>query len=58
MCVCEFWRIPFSTEIWRKSASALYRDSKEQYEPIVWLLLARQSARIALYYRDTRTAYT
>jgi len=27
----QFWRIAFSTHISRRASSALYRDSKEQY---------------------------
>ena len=31
ICLWEFWRITFSTDISRWGGSALYRDSKEQY---------------------------
>jgi len=37
VCLTEFWRITFSTNIWHRTGLALYRDSKEQYKPIVWL---------------------
>jgi len=33
----EFWQITFSNDSWHGVGWALYRDSKEQYKPIVWL---------------------
>ena len=50
MCVCEFWRITFSTEICGKTASALYGDSKEQYKPIVWLDFNQLYVRLYAYF--------